>query len=160
VFGTALGFDTADSPNMVLRVLDLATGRVSVVPGSKELFSPRWSPDGRHIVAFTSDSLSLRMYDIAAQAWSDLVPRGSETLGWQSWLPDSRSVQYTAGADSREIRRVRIEDRRTELVASLSGLDLAPGEFGPWFGALPDGTPLTLVDAGTHDIYALEWEAP
>jgi hypothetical protein len=107
-FGTALGFDTADSPNMVLRVLDLATGRVSVVPGSKGLFSPRWSPDGRHIVAFTSDSLSLRMYDIAAQAWSDL----------------------------------------------------APGEFGPWFGALPDGTPLTLVDAGTHDIYALEWEAP
>jgi Tol biopolymer transport system component len=160
VFGTALGFDTADSPNMVLRVLDLATGQVSVVPGSKGLFSPRWSPDGRHIVAFTSDSLSLRLYDVATKTWSELVPRGSETLGWESWLPDSRSVQYTAGADTREIRRVRIDDRRTELVASLSGLDLAPGVFGPWFGALPDGTPLTLVDAGTHDIYALEWEAP
>jgi hypothetical protein len=30
----------------------------------------------------------------------------------------------------------------------------------PGFGALPDGTPLTSVDAETHDIYALEWEAP
>jgi eukaryotic-like serine/threonine-protein kinase len=160
LFGTALGSDTADSPNMVLRVLDLGTGQVSVVPASRGLFSPRWSPDGRHIVAFTSDSLSLRLYDVAAKTWSDLVPRGSETLGWESWLPDSRSVQYTAGQDSREIRRVRIDDRRTELVASLSGLELAPATFGPWFGALPDGTPLTLVDAGTHDIYALEWEAP
>jgi len=160
LFGTALGFDTADSPTMVLRILDLGTGQVSVVPESKGLFSPRWSPDGRHIAAFTSDSLSLRMYDVAAKTWSELVPRGSETLGWESWLPDSRSVQYAVGQDSREIRRVRIDDRRTELVASLSGLDLAPGVFGPWFGALPDGTPLTLIDAGTHDIYALEWEAP
>ena len=65
-----------------------------------------------------------------------------------------------AGEGSREVRRIRIDDRRIEPVASLSGLDLAPATFGPWFGALPDGTPLTLIDAGTHDIYALEWEAP
>jgi hypothetical protein len=25
---------------------------------------------------------------------------------------------------------------------------------------LPDGSPLVLLDIGTHDIYALEWDAP
>jgi Tol biopolymer transport system component len=160
VFGTAIGFDTVNSPDRVLRILDVGTGQVSVVPESKGLFSPRWSPDGRYIAAFTSDSLSLRLYDVAAKTWNELVPGGAENLGWESWLLDSRWIQYVAGTNTFEFRRIRIDDRRTELVASLSGLELAPATFGPWFGALPDGTPLTLLDAGTHDIYALEWDSP
>jgi hypothetical protein len=32
--------------------------------------------------------------------------------------------------------------------------------FGTWVGALPDGSPLVLADIGTHDIYALDWDAP
>jgi hypothetical protein len=32
--------------------------------------------------------------------------------------------------------------------------------LGPWFGSTPDGWPVTLLDAGTHDIYALDWETP
>ena len=42
-----------------LRVLDLKTHQVSTLPGSRGLFSPRWSPDGRYIVAMPADSLQL-----------------------------------------------------------------------------------------------------
>ena len=46
-----------------LRVLDLNTHHVSELPGSRGLFSPRWSPDGRYIVAMPADSLSLVIFD-------------------------------------------------------------------------------------------------
>ena len=58
------------------------------------------------------------------------------------------------------MRRVNVDDGRSEIVASLKGLDQASGMFSTWVGALPDGSPLVLLDIGTHDIYALEWEAP
>jgi Tol biopolymer transport system component len=38
----------------ILKILDLQTQRVSVVPESKGLRSPRWSPDGRYISAHES----------------------------------------------------------------------------------------------------------
>jgi Tol biopolymer transport system component len=157
VFGAALSVEPTNSPNLLLRVVDLATNQVSSIPGSQGLFSPRWSPDGRYVAALTSDSFSVRLYDVGLQTWTELVPPGPTTVGWETWQPDSRSIQYFADP---EIRRVRLADRQTELVTSLSGLDLAGTTFGPWFGALPDGSPLTVLDAGTHDIYALEWDAP
>ena len=53
-----------------------------------------------------------------------------------------------------------IADRRVETIASLNGQARAIGIVGPWLGAAPDGSPVVLLDAGTHDIYALDWEAP
>ena len=157
VFGSGPGFDSSNSPNAVLRLLTLETGQVTVVPESQGLFSPRWSPDGRYIAALSFDSLRLMLFDVAASKWTELVPRGSTFLGWNSWSPDSRSVSYRFGL---EIRRVAIGDRRTEVVASTKGLDLASGVLGAWVGSTPDGSPLVLLDAGTHDIYALDWDAP
>jgi hypothetical protein len=36
----------------------------------------------------------------------------------------------------------------------------AASVLGEWIGSTPDGTPLVLLDTGTHDIYALDWDAP
>jgi eukaryotic-like serine/threonine-protein kinase len=157
VFGSGPALDAATSPNAVIRVLTIETGQVTVVPGSQGLFSPRWSPDGRYIAAVSFDSLSLRIFDVEAGSWTEVVPKGAVFLGWPYWSPDSRSVAYQQGS---EIRRVMTADRRIEVVASVKGLDVASGLFGEWFGSTPDGWPLTLLDAGTHDIYALDWEAP
>ena len=140
----------------MLRILTLDTGQVTVIGGSQGLFSPRWSPDGRYIAALSFDSLRLMLFDVAAGKWTELVPKGSELLGWNSWSLDSRSVSYQFGL---EIRRVAISDGRTETVASTAGIDLASGILGAWIGSTPDGLPLVLLDAGTHDIYALEWDA-
>ena len=56
--------------NSALRVLDLKNHQVSTLPGSRGLFSPRWSPDGRYIVAMPADSLSLVLFDFQTQKWS------------------------------------------------------------------------------------------
>ena len=97
------------------------------------------------------------LFDVAAGKWTELVPNGSQTIGWPRWSPDGRSLSYMQGD---EIRRISISDRRVDVVVSLKGVDLALGLLGPWYGGAPDGSPLVLLDAGTHDIYALDWDAP
>jgi hypothetical protein len=42
----------------------------------------------------------------------------------------------------------------------VKDLNIASGPLGQWFGWTPDGAPLFQLDAGTHDIYALDWDAP
>ena len=58
-----------------------------------------------------------------------------------------------------EVRGVRIDDGHVEVVASLKGFS-RPHGYGWWFGLAPDDSPLVLRDVGTHEIYALDWEAP
>ena len=51
--------------NSSIRILDVNTHQLSTLPGSTGLYSPRWSPDGRYIVAMTFDSRSLMLFDFA-----------------------------------------------------------------------------------------------
>ena len=46
-----------------VKVLDLRTHKVSVVPGSDGFFSPHWSPEGRYIAARTADAQKLMLFD-------------------------------------------------------------------------------------------------
>jgi Tol biopolymer transport system component len=156
VFGTEREIAPGTSRD-VLAILDLATGHTTTVPGSDGLHAPRWSPDGRWIVAMSYDSRRLALLDVNTGQWTELLNGGTMDVGWPGWSADSRSLSYQQGE---EIRRVSIADRRIDVIASLKGMDLALGLLGPWYGYESDGSPLVLLDAGTHDIYALDWEAP
>ncbi len=141
----------------MIRLLTLDTGQMTIVPGSQGLFSPRWSPDGRYIAALSFDSQRMVLFELATGTWTDLVSNRTASVGWESWSPDSRFVSYEAGT---EIRRIRIADRQTETIASTKNLDRVYGFVGSWIGFTPDGSPMVLLDVGTHDIYALDWDAP
>ncbi len=56
-----------------LRILDLDSGKVSDVPGSNGLYSPRWSPNGRYVAALTRSKTDVRIFDLQTQQWSTLV---------------------------------------------------------------------------------------
>jgi Tol biopolymer transport system component len=157
-FGSGPGFDTADSPNAVLRVLTLETGKVAAVPGSKGLFSPRWSPDGRYIAALSFDSLRLAIFDTTTSTWRDVIGHSSTFLGWPNWSRDSRTIICQVGIN--DIARINIADGRREVIVNGADVDVVSGVLGAWVGYTPDGSPMVLLDAGTHDIYALDWEAP
>jgi hypothetical protein len=34
------------------------------------------------------------------------------------------------------------------------------GFYGSWFAVAPDDSPIMLRNAGTQDVYALDWEEP
>ena len=142
--------------NSALRVLDLNTHRVSALPGSRGLFSPRWSPDGRYIVAMPADSLSLVLFDFQTQKWSQLA---KARAAFPNWSRDGQYVYFLRWLDNPAVLRVRISDREVEQVSDLANLPTT-GNIGPWLGLDPDDSPLLLKDIGTQDIYALDWEEP
>jgi eukaryotic-like serine/threonine-protein kinase len=145
----------ADS-NSALRVLDLKTHRVSAVPGSRGLFSPRWSPDGRYIVAMPEDSLSLVLFDFQTQKWSQLV---KATAAFPNWSKDGQYVYFLRWLDNPAVLKVRISDGNLEQLLDLTNF-LTVGNIGPWLGLDPDDAPLVLRDTGLQDIYSLDWEEP
>jgi len=67
----ALGRSGADHTPMHLVLVDLQTGNVSAIRGSEGLFSPRWSPDGRSIVALSADLTRLALFELATGRWRD-----------------------------------------------------------------------------------------
>ena len=143
-------------PNSDLRILDLATRQISIVPGSEGTYSPRWSPDGRYIAALRYDSLRLKIFDIAAQKWSEIPTKGN--VGWPAWSKDNQSVYfYLNHQDENGVFRARIKGGEPERIADLSNLHRT-GTWG-WMGLDPTDAPLLLRDISGDDIYALTLEA-
>jgi len=136
-----------------LEVVDLNTRQVTPVPGSDGLYSPRWSPDGRYLVAMPRDSVQLMLFDFNSQKWRALVKM---VIGYPSWSRDSDYV-YFNDLNNTGFYRVRVSDRKVEQVASLAGMNIA-GE--QWTGLAPDDSPIVSLDASIGEIYAIDWTAP
>jgi len=143
-------------PDSTIRVVDVSTHQVSTLPGSKGLYSPRCSPDGRYIAAMPIDGLRLLLFDLQTQQWSDL---GKGSISFPNWTSDGKFIYFLQAPGKQEIRRFRISDGKEELVAEFNNMAIT-GYYGIWFGLTQDGSPLLLRDAGTQDIYALDWETP
>jgi len=57
--GGTLAFGHVDpdhAEKTFIELYDLKTRKISELPGSQQIFGPRWSPDGRHIVALAHNS--------------------------------------------------------------------------------------------------------
>ena len=61
---------TSDDASSAVRILDLANRQVLTLPGSQGFYGPRWSPNGRYIVAQTSDGETLMLFDFQTQKWT------------------------------------------------------------------------------------------
>jgi serine/threonine protein kinase/Tol biopolymer transport system component len=134
-------------------ILDMKTHQLSMLPGSQGLFSPRWSPDGRYIVAMSANSHALMLFDFKTKKWS-LLAKGS--FAYPCWSRDSRYVYVNAGG---AIVRMSIVGGKVEDVASLKGINTT-GYLGPWLGLTPDDAPMILKDAGSQEIVSMKWHEP
>ena len=148
-----------------IHIVDLETRQVSTVPHSEGLYGPRWSPDGRHVVAMPLDNMKLVLFDFKTAEWRDLAGPGIG-VGFKDacrpacsnaqWPPDGRYVYVDGGED---VLRVALADRRVERV--LGAADLGPTVKGFGFdGLTPDGSVLLATGSGSSDIHALEWRVP
>ena len=145
-----------DGPGIA--IFDLASRKLSHLPGAKQMFSPRWSPDGRHIAAISDDSLKLMLFDRETQQWQELV---SLPIGYPSWSHDGQYLYFdTTLTEDANFFRVRISDRRLERLVSLHGVRRFFGDLGTWTGLAPDDSPLLIRDVSSQEIYAIDWQAP
>jgi serine/threonine protein kinase/Tol biopolymer transport system component len=146
---------TADATSSI-RVFDLATRQVSTLPGSQGMYSPRWSTDGRYIPALSVDSKRLLLFDFQTQKWTELA---QGRMGWLEWSKDGQYLQANDASGTGAIIRIRLSDHKTERVVDLKNFATA-GFYGFWLAVAPDDSPIMLRDAGTQDVYALDWEEP
>jgi Tol biopolymer transport system component/DNA-binding winged helix-turn-helix (wHTH) protein len=152
VFGSARDIATPST----IRILNLVSRQVSTLPGSQDLFSPRWSPDGRYIVAMKHDSSTLLMFDFQNQKWTEL---GKSLFGWPNWSKDGRYIYVLDLGGKGAVLKFRISDHKVEQVVDLKNF-VSGGQAGNWLALAPDDSPLLLRDVGSQDVYALDWEAP
>ena len=152
--------DAKDATNAgsapAIRVLDVASGHVSALPGSQGLFSPRWSPDGKHIAAITADSTHLMLFDTQSQTWSELM---NGSFGWVNWSHDGQSIYVLDFTGTGAVLKVDISDKKVTRVADLKSL-IITGRFGGGLSLAPDDSPLLLRDTGSQDVFALDWQEP
>jgi dipeptidyl aminopeptidase/acylaminoacyl peptidase len=133
-----------------LRVLDVATGRASELPGSEGTCSPRWSPDGRHLAALTPDYRRLLVLDLGTGEWSE---RATGDLGFPTWSRDG-SFLYCQTRDD-VILRVPLAGGPPETVVSRASLPHCTF-VSAWFGLDPAGRLLLMREEGGADVFAYD----
>jgi Tol biopolymer transport system component len=142
-----------------IKVIELKTGQVHELQGSKATVYPSVSPDGRYVAAVTEDGKKLRVYDFPSQTWQEFAPASG--AGMPVWSTDSRYIYFDNGLSTNSaVYRMRIADHRVEPVATLKNTRRAIWGNLPWFGLSPKDEPLVLHDVGTQEVYALDFEAP
>ena len=145
---------------MEINLLDLSSSRVVPIPTSENVFSPRWSPDGAHILALSEDSKKLLLYDLKSQKWSEWINEPG-AIGFPAWSRDGRYVYYDRVSTSQpDFRRVRVGSSQSESLIDLKDLPRYFSPIGPWSGLTPDGSALFVRNLSTDEIYALDLDLP
>jgi Tol biopolymer transport system component/predicted Ser/Thr protein kinase len=142
------------SKENAIRIIDLRTRQITALPDSAALFSPRWSPDARYMMASTADFQKLALYDFASKKWetlSDIPP------SYPNWSSDGKCIYFNnAFAKGLPVYRYCLSNRKAEPVVNLSDFGrLAQGRFGWWSGLAPDDSILATRDISIQEIYAL-----
>jgi serine/threonine protein kinase/Tol biopolymer transport system component len=162
--GNTLAFghrDPADPEKTYIEMFDLKTRQVSQLAGSHKIFAPRWSPDGRYIVAIATGNNKLLLYDLKNKTWRQLEP--NLTFGYLAWSHDSAYVYFdTFLSKDSGYFRMRISDSKIEKVADLTNARLYRSQFGlgSWTGLGPGDIPLFPRNISTQEIYALDLQLP
>jgi serine/threonine protein kinase len=153
VFGR-VPFLPGTTDKIVIEIVDLATKKVSIVAGSENLFAPRWSPDGQHLVAVSADGKKLVLFDFKTQKWTDWIT--SDLLGAPSWSKDGYVYYDDSSAGISSYRRIKVGTTKSDLVVDFANVHL----FSFMTGITPDGSPLLTRDVSVDEIYSLEVELP
>jgi Tol biopolymer transport system component/DNA-binding winged helix-turn-helix (wHTH) protein len=154
-------FVVKSSEAPAIHIMHLKTRQITDIPGSAKLYSPRWSPDGRYLVAMTVDFRKIVLYNFAQQKWEDLVTMTQPS--YPAWSHDGKCIYFANPyMDPKEpVYRICLNDRKLEHIVDLSDAGrLAEGQFGRWTGLAPDDSILATRDISIEEIYALETKFP
>ncbi len=139
-----------------VRILDLKTRQISIVPKSEGLYWARWSGDGRYIAASTAHQSALSLFAVASQKWAALSRLGGVILGW------SRDDRFIYFEHDNDIYRARVSGGELEPAVSLKSIQRGTGILGfqSWTGLAPDDSVLLLREASHQEIYSLTLGLP
>jgi len=154
VFGRVTDVMGKEDGPRALEMLDLRTQKVSMLPGSDGLFSPRWSPDGRFIAALSLDQRKLVLFDTTTQTWRTIA---EATAADPVWASDSKSIFFHASqAEGQPIYRASVVDGKLEQIANITSFSGGATADSFFCGLTPDNAPIVRSRTGTGDVYSLD----
>jgi Tol biopolymer transport system component/DNA-binding winged helix-turn-helix (wHTH) protein len=137
-----------------IELFNLQNQARTTVPHSEGLFSPRWSPDGKWIVALTLAQDKVMLFDVANQHWSELATTSASDPVWSN---DGKAIFVHAFlAENQPILRIAVPGGEMKVVASST--DFHSGEPAEYFfgGLTPEDLPLVRPRVGTGNLYTLD----
>ena len=158
----AFGLSGFASDQALIELFDVKSRQISQLPGSQGFFGPRWSPDGRYIVALAQDGNKLVLCDVRDHRWRPLDVK-MDSFGYLAWSHDSAYVYFdTILRSDSGYYRLRISDAKLEKLADLSKIKGFPIQFGPgtWTGLGPGDGIMLSRDISTQEIYAFDLQLP
>lgn len=135
-----------------IRQLDLQTRTVATIGAPIGMWSPRMSPDGKHLAAVSHDNKSLYVRDNARRVWRRCA--SMDFVAEPIWPAESSWIQFIGGPAPRKLYRVSPSCEPPREVADLALFETV-GDA--WTGIAPDHSPLALLDVPA-EIYALDWK--
>lgn len=159
--GTSIEFSDFPYPGLLtgIKVLDLASRKVSVWPGSQGVYAPSWSPDGKYMVAIANPPKRMVVYSRETKTWKTLKEFVTDWGFWK-WAGDSKSILMVRTSpepgDQPGIYRLNIADGKWTLVAAWNGLNVSPDSTGGDFLSIAsDGRLAMMSDTSVVQIYSL-----
>ena len=145
-----------DKPDVFdIRILDVNSKQVTVVPGSQNLYSPRWSPDGKYLACATVDNKKFVLYDFKTRKWSDWASGFGLGVG-MTLSRDSKYLYFdTTEGEHAGQYRVKVGQTHPEFL-----FDFRNVHRSWWSGLTPGNIPMFSRDISTDEIYALDVELP
>ena len=153
VFGSSYG---GRNPKSVIRIFDLDTRQITILPGSVGMTDPRWSSDGRSIEANSFDFSTMNIFDIGTQRWSPRLQKFA--MFFPEWSSDGQFIYFMHSGDARGVYRIRLKGGEPEKIVDLKNWPISGGWVNGWLGLDSTDAPLLLRDIGSSDIYALTLE--
>jgi Tol biopolymer transport system component len=160
--GTSIDFSDSPTPGHFtgIKVLDLASKKVSFWPGSAGIYVPSWSPDGKYMVAIANPPKRMVVYSRETKTWRTLKQFGADWGFWR-WSNDSKSILVAKIAaepgEQPGVYRLNIGDAKWTLVALFNGLSVSSSPFENFLSITSDGRPAMMSDTSVVQIYSLRW---
>jgi serine/threonine protein kinase len=160
--GTSIDFSDIPTAghSIGIKVLDLASKKVTVWPGSAGMYVPSWSPDGKYMVAMANPPKHMVVYSRETKTWRTLKQFAAD-WGYYRWSADSKSILMPKiSAEPGEqpgVYRLNVADGKWTPVAIFSGLNVSSSPFENFLSITPDGRPAMMSDTSVVQIYSLRW---
>lgn len=135
-------------------LLNLQSHQLSEISGSTDLFSPRFSPDGRYIAAMTLDQRKLLLFERLTGRWTTLT---THNVGDPTWSHDSRYLYFQDFIEpGKPIYRITIPAGKPELVTSISKLSPIAAADYRLIGLGPGDLPIVSARTSTVNLYKVD----
>jgi Tol biopolymer transport system component/DNA-binding winged helix-turn-helix (wHTH) protein len=153
VFGRLQSLMPEASMSKAIYMLNLATHKLTKLPGSEGLFSPRWSANGRYIAALSIDQFHLMLDDLQTKTWRTLALK---SVAEPIWGHEDHYIYFEDFIQSSEpLYRVNIRTGNIQRIAELRDVRTGDAVNYSFAGLTPNNVPLVVARTSTANLYTL-----